>query len=180
MQTETISISKLLPEPKNPRKDLKPGDPEYEKIKGSIKKFGFLDPIIFNTKTKKILGGHQRLKVLVADGAKELHTIQLGAYSWAFSDMELKELTPSEEHAANIALNRIGGEWDTQRLTDLLGELKAENFDISITGFDDDEFKRMLQEVNPQFNPIPEDQVPRLDERKKVICPECGHEFSPA
>ena len=153
MQTETISISKLLPEPKNPRKDLKPGDPEYEKIKGSIKKFGFLDPIIFNTKTKKILGGHQRLKVLVADGAKELHTIQLGAYSWAFSDMELKELTPSEEHAANIALNRIGGEWDTQRLTDLLGELKTDGFDISITGFsrtinDTSHYRNFYREVN--------------------------------
>ena len=108
MKIDHMPISILLPEPRNTRKDLKPGDAEFEKIKTSVKKFGFLDPIIFNTKTKKILGGHQRLKVLVDDGIKELHTIQLGAYSWAFSDDDLKELTPTEEMAASLGESTKG------------------------------------------------------------------------
>ena len=175
-----ILLSHLIPDAKNPRKDLKKGDPEFEKIQNSIGKFGQLDPIIYNTRTRKVIGGHQRLKVLDAKGYTELYTVTLGAYTWAFAEADLKELSEKEENAANIALNKASGDWDMNQLVLNLQELKAEGMDISITGFDDAEFKGLLQELNPQFSPIPESEVPRLDERKKVICPECGNEFSPA
>ena len=104
-----ILVAHLIPDPKNPRKDLQAGDPEFEKIKTSIGTFGQLDPIIFNTRTRKVLGGHQRLKVLDAQGYTELYTVTLGAYTWAFAEADLKELTPSQENAANIALNKAQG-----------------------------------------------------------------------
>ncbi len=148
MKFENIDINELLPDAKNPRKDLKPDDPEFNKITTSIEKFGFLEPIVFNTRTKKILGGHQRIKTLKHRGVSELHIIKLGAYSWGFTDDELKELTPSEENAANIALNKAQGDWDMDQLMINLQELKDEDFDIELTGFDEEEFDKLIQDVD--------------------------------
>ena len=54
----------LLPADYNPRKDLKPGDSEYEKLKRSIEQFGYVEPVIWNKATGRVVGGHQRLKVM--------------------------------------------------------------------------------------------------------------------
>ena len=48
MQFQSYKISDLIPASYNPRKKLKPGDKEYEKIKNSIKEFGYVEPIIIN------------------------------------------------------------------------------------------------------------------------------------
>ena len=69
MNLQRIPIEKLKPAKYNPRKDLKPGDPAYEKIKRSLTDFGYVDPIIWNEVTGNIVGGHQRYKVLVAEGS---------------------------------------------------------------------------------------------------------------
>ena len=66
MKTAKLSvlpIKDLNPAEYNPRKRLKPGDKEYEKIKQSLLKFGYVDPIIVN-KDLTVIGGHQRLTVL--------------------------------------------------------------------------------------------------------------------
>ena len=64
MQIEKKNVAELLPADYNPRKDLKPGDPEYEKLKRSIEQFGYVEPVIWNATTGCVVGGHQRLKVL--------------------------------------------------------------------------------------------------------------------
>ena len=64
MQIEKKNVSQLLPADYNPRKDLKPGDKEYEKLKRSIEQFGYVEPVIWNATTSRVVGGHQRLKVL--------------------------------------------------------------------------------------------------------------------
>ena len=64
MNIEKKNVKDLLPADYNPRKDLKPGDPEYEKLKRSIEQFGYVEPVIWNEKTGRVVGGHQRLKVL--------------------------------------------------------------------------------------------------------------------
>lgn len=183
MKSGKIAITELLPDLKNPRKDLQPEDPEFKKIDNSIRSFGFLEPIIFNTRTKKIVGGHQRLKTVAFRGIKELHTIQLGAYTWAFTDTELKELSEQEEMAANIALNKAQGDWDMEQLFSNLQELKESDFDIALTGFDENLFGEMLDATTPidapNFLPSDESGVPRLDEKKHAICPECGCDFIP-
>ena len=63
MKIEKIDIKKLNPSEYNPRKDLRPEDTEYKKIKRSIEEFGYVDPLIVNS-DMSVIGGHQRLKVL--------------------------------------------------------------------------------------------------------------------
>ena len=64
MRIETLSLGDLNPADYNPRKDLQPGDSEYEKLKRSLAEFGYVEPVIWNKTTGHIVGGHQRLKVL--------------------------------------------------------------------------------------------------------------------
>ena len=75
MIIEKLKIDKLIPADYNPRKDLKPGDQEYEKLKKSIEQFGYVEPVIWNKTTGRVVGGHQRIKVLVDLGEKELDCV---------------------------------------------------------------------------------------------------------
>ena len=72
MKMEKRKLSELRPADYNPRKALTPEDKEYQDIKRSIEKFGYVDPIIWNEVTGNIVGGHQRFKVLKAEGATEI------------------------------------------------------------------------------------------------------------
>lgn len=94
MEIRKVPISLLNAAPYNPRKDLQPGDPEYQKIARSIEKYGCVEPIIWNEKTGNVIGGHQRLKVLAATGAVEV-------------DVSVVQLSLEDEKALNLALNWI-------------------------------------------------------------------------
>ncbi len=65
MDIRTIPIELINPAAYNPRIDLQPGDPAYEKLKRSIEEFGYVDPIIWNERTGNMVVGHQRYKILV-------------------------------------------------------------------------------------------------------------------
>ena len=127
----------LLPADYNPRKDLKPGDLEYEKLKRSIEQFGYVEPVIWNKTTGRVVGGHQRLKVLIDMGITEI-------------DCVVVEMDEAKEKALNVALNKISGDWDKDKLALLIADLQGEDFDVSLTGFDpaeiDDLFKDTLQD----------------------------------
>ena len=97
MQIEKKNVAELLPADYNPRKDLRPGDPEYEKLKRSIEQFGYVEPVIWNATTGRVVGGHQRLKVLMDMGLSEV-------------DCVVVTLDEEHEKALNIALNKISGE----------------------------------------------------------------------
>lgn len=64
MEIERRKVDELKVAGYNPRKDLRPGDAEYEKLKRSIQEFGYVEPVIWNKRTGTIVGGHQRLKVM--------------------------------------------------------------------------------------------------------------------
>lgn len=51
MQIEKRAVEELKAAEYNPRKDLKPGDAEYEKLKRSIEEFGYVEPVIWNKRT---------------------------------------------------------------------------------------------------------------------------------
>ena len=72
INVQKVPVSMLKSAKYNPRKDLKPGDPAYEKIRRSLHDFGYVDPIIWNEVTGNIVGGHQRFKVLKAEGTEEI------------------------------------------------------------------------------------------------------------
>lgn len=137
MLIEKMKAENLLPADYNPRKDLKPGDEEYEKLKRSIEQFGYVEPVIWNRTTGRVVGGHQRLKVLIDMGIDEV-------------DCVVVEMDENKEKALNVALNKISGEWDKDKLALLISDLQAEDFDVSLTGFDaaeiDDLFKDTIQD----------------------------------
>jgi len=128
---EKIPASKLNPAAYNPRKDLKPGDKEYEKLKRSISEFGYVEPVIWNKQTGNVVGGHQRLKVLLDLGHTEV-------------DCVVVDLDEQREKALNLALNKIQGEWDESKLAAIMADFEATSFDVSITGFDADEVDALL------------------------------------
>ena len=121
MNLQRIPIEKLKPAKYNPRKDLKPGDPAYEKIKRSLHDFGYVDPVIWNEVTGNIVGGHQRYKVLVNEGATEIDCVVVHIEN------------PQDEKALNIALNKAVGEWEPVALADLLSDLQSSGYDLGAT-----------------------------------------------
>ena len=75
MLIERKRTADLIPADYNPRKDLKPGDPEYDKLKRSMEQFGYVEPVIWNKATGRVVGGHQRLKVLMDMGVTEVECV---------------------------------------------------------------------------------------------------------
>ena len=133
MNIEKKNVKDLLPADYNPRKDLKPGDPEYEKLKRSIEQFGYVEPVIWNEKTGRVVGGHQRLKVLIDMGITEV-------------DVVVVDMDTEKEKALNIALNKISGEWDTEKLALVIADLQGTDFDVSLTGFDPEELEDLFRD----------------------------------
>lgn len=137
MKIEKLKVEKLLPADYNPRKDLKPGDAEYEKLKRSLEQFGYVEPIIWNKTTERVVGGHQRLKVLLDMGITEV-------------DCVVVEMNDEKEKALNIALNKISGEWDKDKLALLIADLQGSDFDVTLAGFEpaeiDDLFNNALKD----------------------------------
>jgi len=132
MQIKKVKIEDIKIAAYNPRKNLEPNDPEYQKLKKSIVTFGYVDPLIFNERTGNLVGGHQRLKILIEQGLKEV-------------DVSVVDLPLEKEKALNLALNRIQGEWDEDKLAELLADLKQiPDFDFSETGFDLPEISEIL------------------------------------
>lgn len=123
MEVKKIPISLLKPAEYNPRKDLKPGDPEYEKLKRSMQEFGYVEPVIWNKQTGTVVGGHQRLKIMKDLGFAEV-------------DCVIVDLEKQKEKALNIALNKISGSWNEMLLSSLLQDLEQNGYDITMTGFD--------------------------------------------
>lgn len=74
MKFRKLNITELIPATYNPRKKLKPGDKEFEKIKNSITEFGYVEPVIINS-DMTIIGGHQRISVLQVVGYAEIDCI---------------------------------------------------------------------------------------------------------
>jgi DNA modification methylase len=136
MNIQRIPAEKLKPAKYNPRKDLKPGDPAYEKIKRSIHDFGYVEPVIWNEVTGNIVGGHQRYKILVSEGATEIDCVVVHIEN------------VQDEKALNIALNKAVGEWEPVALVDLLSDLQQSGYDLGATGFDAAEVDDLFSSVN--------------------------------
>ncbi len=157
---QSIPVSKISPAKYNPRKDLKPGDPEYDKLKASIGEFGMLEPPVWNRRTGNLVGGHQRFKVAVEDGAKEIPCIVV-------------DLDPRKEKTANLALNKISGEWDYDKLSRLLGDLELGPTEVGLSGFDAKEIEDILN-----WKPKNGDkEISVHDFKVEHECPKCHYRF---
>lgn len=134
MEIKELPLKELKPAAYNPRKKLKKGDKEYEKIKQSLLKFGYVDPIIVN-EDLTVIGGHQRLTVL-----KDL--------DYETAKCVIVDLPKEDEKALNIALNKITGQWDEALLADLLLDLQESDFNLDLTGFEPPEIDDILSNVH--------------------------------
>ena len=135
MEWKKLFVDELCPAAYNPRKKLKAGDKEYEKIKNSILEFGYVEPIIVNY-DMTVIGGHQRLTVL-----KDL----------GYTEVQCVVVHIEDEHkvkALNIALNKITGAWNEELLADLLVDLQSVDFNTDLTGFEAPEIEQLFSKVH--------------------------------
>lgn len=151
MEIKELPLKELKPAAYNPRKKLKKGDKEYEKIKQSLLKFGYVDPIIVN-EDLTVIGGHQRLTVL-----KDL--------DYETAKCVIVKLSKEDEKALNIALNKITGQWDDALLADLLLDLQESDFNLDLTGFEPPEIDNILSNVHDKE--LSEDKFDVEEELKK-------------
>ena len=128
MEVKEYKLSSINPAKYNPRKIT---DRELTGLVESIKKFGFIDPLIINIKNKKntLVGGHQRLKAAELLKYKTVPVVEVN-------------LSIAEEKALNIALNSstIQGKFDNEILSGLLNEVKIDLPDL-FDGLNFDDFE---------------------------------------
>jgi DNA modification methylase len=142
MDIQRIPVSEINPAPYNPRIDLKLSDPAYIQIKQSIQTFGYVEPLVWNARSKTLVAGHQRLKVLIEQGLEQV-------------DVSVVDLPIEKEKALNIALNKVRGQWDEEKLANILEELmQIPDFEISSIGFDQPEITSLFDK---HFNKVDED-----------------------
>ena len=132
LEVRTVAVDRMKPARYNPRINLRPGDEAYEKIKNSLHEFGYVDPIVWNDATGNIVGGHQRFKVLVEEGASEVECVVVHIED------------ANTEKALNVALNKAVGEWEDQSLAELLQDLRDSGYQLGVTGFDEQEIEEIL------------------------------------
>ena len=137
MEIRREKISELNPAAYDPRIQLKPGDPEFERLKESIYTFGNVEPIVWNKRTKNVVGGHQRLAVLKALGVTE-------------TEVSVVDLSMEEEKLLNVALNKIKGDWDYDKLPELLKEFDLD--EVKLSGFSPQEIAVLCADVNAAFD----------------------------
>lgn len=165
-----MNLENLKANSKNPRVIT---DEKLRLLEKSLKKFGSLDGFIYNLKTKRLVGGHQRKKIFKAAKIIKVKGTDQGYAIWNGMKFPYREVNWSEEKekAANIAANKGAGDWDLPKLGEWMLELKGlGNFDLDLTMFDEYERK--------QFDPIEkfiaeehwtEDYTPPEKEFKIVI-----------
>jgi ParB-like chromosome segregation protein Spo0J len=130
----TKRLTELTPASYNPRKI---SSDALGRLTKSLSELGNLQPITWNAKTGNIVGGHQRLKCYSALNKEEVEV-------WAVW------LDEQQEKAANIALNKLSGEFDLPALKDLFDGLDTGEIDLDITGFGELEIAEMMEATAPE------------------------------
>jgi len=148
LEIETVPVDRLIPYARNARTH---DEPQVAQIAGSIAEFGFVNPILIGA-DDVIIAGHGRLMAARKLGLSDVPVIRLG------------DLSDTQRKALIIADNKIAENagWDEELLRLELADLKAEDFDLNLTGFDLSEIDELLKSASdePSGHPIGDDQVP--------------------
>lgn len=129
MEIRKVKFSEMDPAPYNPRIELTPDMQEFQRLADSMEVFGNVEPIVWNQRTGHVVGGHQRLAVLKYMGETS-------------ADVSVVDMDEDEERLLNLALNKIKGDWDYQKLEDILRKYSLD--EAQITGFGSDELALLL------------------------------------
>ena len=165
MKIEHIKTADLIPYARNAKIH---DEQQIGKIAGSIKEFGFNNPVLIDA-DNGIIAGHGRVQAAQVLKLDKVPCVRLG------------HLTDTQKRAYILADNRlaeIGGGWDSSMIQIEMEELEALNFPVEPIGIDAD-FLADLGLYSPDFAPGTEDDQGKLDEKKKCKCPNCGTEFVP-
>ena len=148
-QIETWPIDRLIPYPRNPRKN----DAAVDRMCGSIREFGFKIPVLARS-DGEVVDGHLRLKA-----ARRLDIAESPV-------ILCDEWTPAQGKAFRLMVNRsvTWADWDEDLLALELQEIQEADFDLSLTGFEEQELARLLDAGNPAEGLTDEDAVPALPE----------------
>ena len=130
MPTKVMKLKDIIPAEYNPRQDLQKGDFEYDRLKDSIDKLGFVKPLVVNSRNNVLISGHQRLKILLEKGVQE-------------TEVMVVDLDEENEKLLNIAMNRIEGDWEWGKLESLLKEFSAD--ELTVTGFTSAELQSIFE-----------------------------------
>lgn len=132
-----MPVEKVRPADYNPRVALRPGDPDYEKLKASVSDLGLIDPLVWNETTGNLVGGHQRLQVCIDTGIREVPVFVV-------------HLSEEKEKQANAALNKITGRWDEDKLRAMLDGLSPET--VKLAGFDAKDLKALYEDEEAELH----------------------------
>lgn len=155
MEFEVKRIADMNRAAYNPRVDLQPEDEEYQAIERSLKRHGLVQPIVWNRRTNTVVSGHQRLTVLEAQGETEV-------------TVSVVDLDDIQEKELNVALNKITGEWDDDKLSVILNELDEEATD---TGFTLPEIDVLRDELKSYFDDVtaPDEEEPTEEPEESFL-----------
>ncbi len=103
---------------------------DLEALRRSLRYFGTVEPIVVNRRSDRIVGGHQRVRAAEAEGIETLPV--------CFVDLD----DPSERQL-NLALNKISGEFDIDKLAAVMADLEQAGADMTLTGFTEAEIEEL-------------------------------------
>lgn len=171
-----MQVKNLSPNEHNPRKIQ---DHRLKMLKKAMARFGDLSGVVFNQKTKNLVGGHQRTKIFNASTPvtvlkKYSKPTKTGTVAEGFIELDNERFAYREvywdanlEKAANIAANKQAGEWDQDLLATWMKDLSAFDldFDLDLTMFDEEELKQfdgitVKEHTRKSATGVDEDEVP--------------------
>ena len=153
MQIKTVTVDKLIPYVRNSRTH---SDAQIAQIAASIKEFGWTNPILVDAENG-IIAGHGRLMAARKLGYKDVPVI------------ELKDMTETQKRAYVIADNQLAlnAGWDFSLLSLEVADLKENDFDLDLLGFDPKELEKLLEPEEVE-GLTDEDAVPEVPEEPKT------------
>ena len=131
---EVLQLADLVTPPYNPRVDMEPDSPEYKALRRSLEQHQLVEPPVVNLHNMRCIGGNQRVVVMLALGMTEVLC------------SVIDQPDESKEKKLCLALNRVDGRWDTDKLGDLLRDDDVLEYE---TGFDAEEVRvyRLLEDA---------------------------------
>tara|TARA_Y100001937_G_C7034572_1_gene291694 strand:+ start:26 stop:508 length:483 start_codon:yes stop_codon:yes gene_type:complete len=160
MNVQEIEIDKIIPYINNPRKNL-----NIDQVAGSIKEFGFQQPIVVD-KDFVIIVGHTRF-----EAAKKLNYQKV--------PVVVADLPQNKAKAYRIADNRLNEDsgWNNELLNVEIQDLLNSNFNLDILGFAPGELDTLLAESNETGEGESFDEIEDTLKAKNT-CPKCGYEWN--
>lgn len=163
-QIEMRLVDDLVPFARNSRTHT---PDQIAQVAAAMREWGWTNPVLVDEEGT-ILAGHCRIMAARMLGIAEVPVMVARGWSEA------------QRRAFVIADNRLAENagWDAEALRVELHDLAAADFRLELIGFGEDELTLAMHD--PDFQPASLEDQSRLDEKKRVECPACGHEFAPA